>query len=65
MECAMLELLVYILVGAIVLGLLFYVITLIPLPPPFALIVRLVFALIVILVIAYTFVPILARGPHY
>lgn len=61
----MLELLVYVLIGAIVLGLLFYVVTQVPLPPPFALIVRVVFLLIVILAIAYTFVPILGRGPHY
>ncbi|MEX3635969.1 hypothetical protein [Paraburkholderia sp. BR14320] len=60
----MINLLVTILVAAIVLGLVFYVITLLPLPAPFGLIARVAFLIIVILVFAYMLVPVLAHGPH-
>jgi hypothetical protein len=56
------HLLVYILIAALVMGLIYYVITLIPLPAPFATIVRVVFLIICILVIVNAFLPFLGTG---
>ncbi|KAA1015978.1 hypothetical protein FVF58_01095 [Paraburkholderia panacisoli] len=49
----MIALLVSILVALLILGLIFYLISLIPLPPPFALAARVVFIVICILVVLY------------
>jgi hypothetical protein len=64
MECDMTSLLIYILVAVIVLGLIYYVITLLPLPAPFALIARVLFIVIVILMFIYALMPVLNHGPH-
>ncbi|CAJ2878065.1 Uncharacterised protein [Burkholderia pseudomallei] len=51
----MIGVLIQILIAIIVLGLLYYLVTLIPLPPPAALIARIVFILICILVLVGLF----------
>jgi uncharacterized membrane protein (GlpM family) len=43
--------LIQILIAVLVLGLIYYLVTLIPLPPPFAMIARVVFVVICILVL--------------
>lgn len=47
--------LIQILVAVLILGLLYYLVTLIPLPPPFALIARVIFIVICILVLVALF----------
>lgn len=53
----MLGLLINLLVVLIVLGLLFYAVSLLPLPAPYGPLVRVVFILICVLVLVYFFVP--------
>lgn len=59
----MIETLIAVLVLLVVLGLVYYLITMIPLPPPFQVIARVVFILICILVVLWLFAPTLA-GIH-
>jgi hypothetical protein len=67
MERSMIELLLYVLIAILVFGLLYYVITMLPLPAPFGLVVRIVFVIVVILVAVY-YLPVIgvrAGGLHY
>ena len=50
-ELPMVGLLIHILILALILGVVWWVITLIPLPPPFPLIARVVFALIALIIV--------------
>ena len=47
----MISLLIYVLILCLVFGVIYYVITLLPLPPPFGLIVQVILALILVLVL--------------
>lgn len=51
------ELLISLLVAVLILGLLYYLVSMLPLPAPFALLVRVLFIVICILVVAWYFTP--------
>ncbi|KNA31033.1 hypothetical protein ADU20_27305 [Burkholderia pseudomallei] len=51
----MIGVLIQILIAVLILGLLYYLVTLVPLPPPFALIARVVFIIVCILVLVGLF----------
>lgn len=57
----MIELLLSVLVALLVLGMIYYLITMLPLPAPFALIVRVVFVIFVILILVY-YLPVIGHG---
>lgn len=59
----MLAILIQLLVAVLILGLLFYLITMLPLPAPFGLIVRVIFTVICILVLAWFFTPLFPSHP--
>jgi hypothetical protein len=58
----MIHILIYILIAVLVMGLIWYVLTLLPLPAPFAMILRVVFLIICILVIVNAFEPFIGTG---
>lgn len=58
----MIHLLLYILIAVLVMGLIYYVLTMLPLPAPFAMILRVVFLIICILVIVNAFMPFIGPG---
>jgi VIT1/CCC1 family predicted Fe2+/Mn2+ transporter len=60
-----LDLLLYIVVVALVLGVLYWVTTLFPLPHPFPLIIRAVFALIAVLFVVHILLGLMGSGDHY
>lgn len=51
------ELLISLLVAVLILGLLYYLVSMLPLPAPFALLVRALFIVICILLLVWYFVP--------
>ncbi|MGF6641818.1 hypothetical protein [Paraburkholderia sp. MM6662-R1] len=51
------EILISLLVAVLILGLLYYLITMLPLPAPFALVARVIFIVICILVLLWYFAP--------
>ena len=51
------ELLISLLVAVLILGLLYYLVSMLPLPAPFALLVRVLFIVICILVVAWYVTP--------
>lgn len=59
----MIELLISVLVVLLVFGIIWYVITLIPLPPPFLTIAQLVLAVILLLVLLGYLLPLTHWGP--
>jgi len=58
----MISILVSILVVCIIFGLLWWIITMIPLPPPFAQVARVVFAVIFVIWLLYLLVPFATFG---
>lgn len=55
----MIELLITLLVVVVIFGIIWYAISLIPLPPPFGVIAQLILVVILLLVLLYTVLPLL------
>jgi hypothetical protein len=59
----MIIMLVHLIVVLLVIGLLYYAVSLLPLPHPFGVVIKIAFILIMILVILYMFGPMLGMYP--
>ena len=61
----MIDLLVYVIIVLVVIGLLYWLVTMLPLPAPIKQIVTVLIVIICIIWVLYMFAPLLGSGPHF